>query len=422
MPIILGGALTIANSGSGTLTLGGGITAANPLTFAGSGATSFSGPSGGRRQCNDRRRWGVTISAPVSLGHPITLTNNGNTPLNLSGGVNENSNLLTIAGTSATSIGGITNGVGLTLNPGAGNVTITTHHAQHVWGLHEQRKHADYGIDRHGARRLEQRIATDYGTRHYGDQRLYNRSGHARHHRHQRDGHPQRLEELERRHAIDCRHSERHQPKRFGHRAGAIQHGRVCRAYTSIHLNNPAGMTIGNTFYLSGDGTAETNSGDGIGSLYAWGPGILQNDAGNNILSGGTLGLIQNSGNAVIKVNAGSLDIQDPVALNTPFGASSRDVFFGGVSSGTIDGAITDGGYSEALSFTKVDSGSWTLTNTANSFYGFLKVANGTLAVATLNGNGLGAITLGSTTSNESATLRFIGSGTDANPITNAVP
>ena len=179
-------------------------------------------------------------------------------------------------------------------------------------------------------------------------------------------------------------------------------------------------MTIGNTFYLSGDGTAETNSGDGIGSLYAWGPGILQNDAGNNILSGGTLGLIQNSGNAVIKVNAGSLDIQDPVALNTPFGASSRDVFFGGVSSGTIDGAITDGGYSEALSFTKVDSGSWTLTNTANSFYGFLKVANGTLAVATLNGNGLGAITLGSTTSNESATLRFIGSGTDANPITNA--
>ena len=72
------------------------------------------------------------------------------------------------------------------------------------------------------------------------------------------------------------------------------------------------------------------------------------------------------------------------------------------------------------MSFTKVDSGSWTLTNTANSFYGFLKVANGTLAVATLNGNGLGAITLGSTTSNESATLRFIGSGTDANPITNA--
>ena len=97
--------------------------------------------------------------------------------------------------------------------------------------------------------------------------------------------------------------------------------------YTSIHLNNPAGMTIGNTFYLSGDGTAETNSGDGIGSLYAWGPGILQNDAGNNILSGGTLGLIQNSGNAVIKVNAGSLDIQDPVALNTPFGTRRETCF-----------------------------------------------------------------------------------------------
>ena len=117
-----------------------------------------------------------------------------------------------------------------------------------------------------------------------------------------------------------------------------------------------------------------------------------------------------------MKVNAGSLDIQDPVTLNTSFEASSRDVFFGGASSGTIDGAITDGGFGEALSFTKLDAGSWTLTNTANNFSGVLKVANGTLAVATLNGNGQGAITLGSTTSNESATLRFFGSDVDTNP------
>ena len=61
VPIILGGALTVANSGSGLLTLEGGITAGlNSLTFAGSGATTVSGTSrpGGRRQCDDRRRRG----------------------------------------------------------------------------------------------------------------------------------------------------------------------------------------------------------------------------------------------------------------------------------------------------------------------------------------------------------------------------
>ena len=153
VPITLCGAAVIGNSGAGTLTLGGSLTATNLLSFSGSGATVVSGPVfavNGSVTINSGGS--VSISAPVSLGNPITLTNNGNTPLNFSGGVNENSNLLTIAGTSATSIGGITNGVGLTLNPGAGNVTITAPVTLSTSGaLQRQRKHADYGFDRHVA-------------------------------------------------------------------------------------------------------------------------------------------------------------------------------------------------------------------------------------------------------------------------------
>ena len=53
----------------------------------------------------------MTISAPVSLSGALTLTNNNSTPLNLSGGLNGNatvtaSNMLTIAGSQATTISG----------------------------------------------------------------------------------------------------------------------------------------------------------------------------------------------------------------------------------------------------------------------------------------------------------------------------
>ena len=182
--------------------------------------------------------------------------------------------------------------------------------------------------------------------------------------------------------------------------------------YTSIHLNNPAGMTIPNSFYLSGNGNA---GGDTSGSLYGSGPGILQNDAGNNVITG-AVDPVSNSGNLTVKVNAGSLDIQGPVQLTSIY--SSRYVFLGGVSSGTIDGVISDAYPTNSLSLTKIDSGSWTLTNTGNNYAGTLMIGNGTLAVYSLGNsgvgsNGTGLITLGSTASTTAApaTLQFLGSG-----------
>ncbi len=358
----------------------------------------------------------MSISAPVSLGNPITVTNNSGAPVNLSGGIDEAStNVLTLAGSSATSIAGIANGIGLTLNAGAGLVSVTAPITLSTSALFSSMSTTNTlsvgsiamapGISNSGSLQITGPGTTVISGAITGPGVLAitgtngtvtlsgssNWSG-----------------------GTQLTAGTLNVTNQYALGTGPVQSNTdELLVYTSIHLSNSAGMNISNTFYLSGNGNA---GGDTTGSLYGQGPGLLQNDSGNNILSGGTLGLIQNSGNTTVKVNAGSLDIQDPVTLNTSFEASSRDVFFGGASSGTIDGAITDGGFGEALSFTKLDAGSWTLTNTANNFSGVLKVANGTLAVATLNGNGQGAITLGSTTSNESATLRFFGSDVDTNP------
>ncbi len=130
--VILATPQTWTNSGAATLTLGDGVTAGtNLLTFAGSGATTISGTAAYATSAGFTVASGaghVTISAPVTVGAAQTWTNNSSNAMTISGGITAGANLLTFAGSGATTISGtaaFSTSAGFTVASGAGQVTIS---------------------------------------------------------------------------------------------------------------------------------------------------------------------------------------------------------------------------------------------------------------------------------------------------------
>ena len=172
---------------------------------------------------------------------------------------------------------------------------------------------------------------------------------------------------------------------------------------TSLWLDSPTGITVANNFTTTGNGAG--NGGDPTG------PGVVRNVQGNNVLSG-VITLSSGGGYSTIKSDAGTLTIAGTITNNT-----QRTLYLGGVSTGNITGLVTELGGTNTTSVNKVDSGTWALSGTANTFTGSLSVNNGTLQVYTLadsgaGSNGTGTINLGAS---GAATLQFLGKSASLN-------
>jgi fibronectin-binding autotransporter adhesin len=126
-PITLNMGVNISNTGTGTLTINGAISAgSNSLTFAGSGAINTGVITFAGAASITNTNTGTTALGAITLGGPTTVTNSSATPLLLSSITGTNQNL-TITGTGNTTISGaIATGTGtLTMN-GAGKLTISS--------------------------------------------------------------------------------------------------------------------------------------------------------------------------------------------------------------------------------------------------------------------------------------------------------
>ena len=442
VPITLSGVSTISNSGAGTLTLGGSLAAQGNLTFAGSGPTVVSGPSfvaGGNVTISGGANVGIsapfapsgnvtiasggsaTISGPVSLPGPLTFTNNASSLLNISGGLNANSNLLTIAGSGATTISGagFTNSVGATVNSGAGVVTISapvtlsnsasfTNNGASALNIASVET-ADNALTITGSGNTVISGAitdlTGSGSLIKTGSGMLTLSGSSGY------GGGTTLTQG----TLDVQNAS---ALGIGNVSAISSSSPVKPAY--LHLYSTTAGTIANNITTSGNG----NGGSENGTVYDTGSGIIQNDLGNNTLSG-MITVTNGGGMSVYKVNGGSLTLSGTVTTGVFNGSGNlfRTLDLGGIGPGTISGLITQSNGTNYMCITKIDSGLWTLSGTQNTWTGPLQVGNGTLAVATLGdggtgSNGTGAITLGSSISN-TATLQFIGSsGTTSRQVT----
>ena len=124
-------------------------------------------------------------------------------------------------------------------------------------------------------------------------------------------------------------------------------------------------------------------------------PAIL-NVGGNNVING-TISPT-NGGSGVgstrIKVSAGTLTLNGNISPAST-ATSARTLILDGAGNGTVNGVISNGAVSLAL--TKDGTGTWVL-NQANTFTGAVSVLNGTLEADNTSGSatGTGAVTVGS--------------------------
>ncbi len=122
--VILGRAQTFTNSSANALALSGSVTAgSNLLTLAGSGATTISSLSTSTGATINSGAGAVTISA-VTLGGASTFTNGSASALAL-GSVSAGANLLTLAGSGTTTIANLSTGAGATVSSGAAAETVS---------------------------------------------------------------------------------------------------------------------------------------------------------------------------------------------------------------------------------------------------------------------------------------------------------
>ena len=373
----------------------------------------------------------MTISAPVSLGNPITLTNNNGSLLSLSGGLNANSNLLTFSGTQATTISGagFTNSVGATVNGGAGVVTIsapvtlsssatfTNNSANTLQLAAINTADNPLTITGNGNTAISGAITdlTGLGSLSQNGSGTLTLSGSSNY----GGGTTLALG------VLDVQNS-------FALGTGSLS--TLCNSGISaiLRLDSPTGIIIANNILTTGNGTGgnESTGGD-VGTTL--GPGVIQNVQGNNVLSG-VITLTNGGGQSVYKSVSGSLTISGTVTTfpyNNPASPAVRFMYLGGTAPGYIPGVLSELGIATevppgsavgdyTLGVTKVDSDMWTISGTANNWTAALTVGNGTLAIAGLDDqtysegiNGTGAITIGSSASTTAnpATLQFIGSG-----------
>ena len=129
VPVVIGAAQTITNSGGALLSFTDGVTASTRLiTFAGSSPTTISGSTAFTTSTGATVNSGagaVTISSAITLGGTSTFTNNSSNTLNL-GAIAAAANTLNVAGSGTTTIASYTGTgtIGLS-QTGAVNITGT---------------------------------------------------------------------------------------------------------------------------------------------------------------------------------------------------------------------------------------------------------------------------------------------------------
>jgi fibronectin-binding autotransporter adhesin len=93
----------------------------------------------------------------------------------------------------------------------------------------------------------------------------------------------------------------------------------------------------------------------------------IENLSGNNTLSGGIT--LQVGGTYYIQSDSGLLTISSGTAITSGAGGS-RNVNLQGNGNGLISGMVINGSATGGLSLTKLGSGTWTISNTANAYTG----------------------------------------------------
>ncbi|MCC6124149.1 MAG: autotransporter-associated beta strand repeat-containing protein [Pirellulales bacterium] len=123
------------------------------------------------------------------------------------------------------------------------------------------------------------------------------------------------------------------------------------------------------------------------------GKGIILNQSGNNVLTGG-ITLASGGGHTAISVQGGTLDLQGTIAPNTTL----RVLVLGGngdngaANDGTVSGIIANGSATNVLQVAKLDSGKWTFSN-SNTYTGQTTVEGGTLAIVNTNDSAIANMT-----------------------------
>ena len=172
-------------------------------------------------------------------------------------------------------------------------------------------------------------------------------------------------------------------------------------ATNTVSLTNSANTFYGNVTYTTGNGTSILNVNSiGDSSKVVFGLGgtsatfALNTGAAAMTLStrqfemagagGGTNKISNNSANAFLI----STDL-----LAT--GTGNRTLTLGGTGAGlgTFGGKLIDGSLT-SLAISKADAGTWTLTNTGNTYTGGTSVAAGTLSLGASDALGSGAVTV----------------------------
>lgn len=112
----------------------------------------------------------------------------------------------------------------------------------------------------------------------------------------------------------------------------------------------------------------------------------LNNITGDNTING-SISIVAGSGLTEVTSDGGSLDLAGSISNGT---AQNRTLQLSGSSAGanTVSGLISDGG--AVIGLTKGGTGTWTLTNDANSFSGNVNVNNGELKITKSGALGTG--------------------------------
>ncbi|MEA3211482.1 MAG: fibronectin-binding autotransporter adhesin [Chthoniobacter sp.] len=145
------------------------------------------------------------------------------------------------------------------------------------------------------------------------------------------------------------------------------------------------------------------------------GAGAIINDGGNNIIQG-NFSLTSGGGGTTFLSNAGKLTLTGAL---TPI-AATRSIFLRGNGDGEISGLIVDGTTVGLPVTREVGTGTWTLSNVANSYTGITSVKAGTLAVVKLRDGGLSS-SIGASTSIpanlvlDGGALQYTGAGDSTN-------
>ena len=144
-------------------------------------------------------------------------------------------------------------------------------------------------------------------------------------------------------------------------------------------------LNVQNNAYINLDGTAGDISLSSDISMTTAGISLL-NTVGDNSV-GGAISIIAGNATTTVTSDGGSLVLAGGISNGTGAG---RNLQLSGISTGanTVSGLISDGG--ATINLIKAGTGTWTLTNDANSFTGAVNVNDGQLKITKSGSLGTG--------------------------------